>query len=328
MQSIGLDRRQIEARNALAVLSSAEGKLDEATILLTQLVRDYPRVAYLQNNLAYVHLLRGEPDAAIPALEQALALEPGNARALNNLGLVQTALVEKRDRLTAALSLADVIVGKAGGSADAPVTKMAAPASAADSAANAIAAAKQATSLVQPATVVANLPSSELQFPQSSMEVVQVLPNVIELRPRQASAPVMAERRKERLVKAASQAEDKTLVSTPPPPRSFRFDVANGNGVPGMAHKMRDALARRGIQAGRITNKRPFNTQSTEIQYLAGFEKEAERVRSAMGAHVVMTPVSVIAGSQDVRLVLGKDAVGYAALMGEVDALAYNDKQK
>jgi hypothetical protein len=95
-----------------------------------------------------------------------------------------------------------------------------------------------------------------------------------------------------------------------------------------MAHKMRDALARRGIQAGRITNKRPFNTQSTEIQYLAGFEKEAERVRSAMGTHVVMTPVSAIAGNQDVRLVLGKDAPGYAALMGEAGALAYSDGHK
>jgi hypothetical protein len=94
-----------------------------------------------------------------------------------------------------------------------------------------------------------------------------------------------------------------------------------------MAHKMRDALARRGIPAGRVSNKRPFDTQSTEIQYLVGYENEAERIRSAMGADVVMTAVPAIAGNQDVRLVLGKDAGSYAALMGDATQIAYNDRQ-
>jgi len=318
-QSISLDRRQIEARNALAVLNSEDGKLDEALSLLEQLARDYPRVAYLHNNLAYVHLLRGTPDAAIPSLEKALALEPGNARALNNLGLVQTALLEKRDRLTAALGLADVIVEKAAGGTES------AGKTAEDAAAAALAAARQATSLVAPAPApaVPRPAMPELLTPTSRMEVVQVLPNVIELRQRQPAQPVVAERREEKNQKPAA-VESKPLAATPPQPRAFRFDVANGNGVPGMALKMRDALARRGIHAVRVTNKRPFNTESTEIQYLAGFEKEAERVRAAMASHVTMKPVAVIAGTQDVRLVLGRDAAGHAALMGEAPRLALN----
>jgi len=322
-QSIGLDRRQVEARNALAVLSSEDGKLDEALSMLEQLTRDYPRMAYLHNNLAYVRLLRGEPDAAIPSLERALALEPGNARALNNLGLVQTALVEKRDRLTAALGLADVIVEKVAGANDTSGKP------AEEAAAAALAAARQATSLVAPASapVVAKPAMPEMLSPTSRMEVVQLLPNVIELRQRQPAQPVVAERREEKTQKAAV-VESKSLTATPPQPRAFRFDVANGNGVPGMALKMRDALARRGIHAVRVTNKRPFNTQSTEIQYLAGFEKEAERVRTAMASHVTMKPVSVIAGTQDVRLVLGRDAAGHVALMGEAPLLAYSDSRK
>lgn len=324
-QSISLDRRQIEARNALAVLHSEDGRLDEARAMLTQLVQDYPRMAYLHNNLAYVHLLRGEPDAAIPSLEKALALEPGNARALNNLGLVQTALTEKRDRLTAALGLADVISGKAGGTSETTGRQ------AEEAAAAALAAARQATSLVAPAPAPALAPAvarpamPEVLSATSRMEVVQVLPNVIELRRRQPAQPVVAERREEKTQKPAA-IESKPLAATPPQPRAFRFDVANGNGVPGMALKMRDALARRGIHAVRVTNKRPFNTESTEIQYLAGFEKEAERVRAAMASPVSMKPVAAIAGTQDVRLVLGRDAAGYAALMGEGPLLALNGK--
>lgn len=325
LQSIGLDRRQIEARNALAVLNSEDGKLDEAQAMLEQLTHDYPRMAYLHNNLAYVHLLRGEPDAAIHPLEKALALEPGNTRALNNLGMVQTALLEKRDRLTAALGLANVIVEKTGGTSE----SAAKPAE--EAAAAALVAARQATSLVKPTPASAQAVGSpampEVLTPNSRMEVVQVLPNVIELRQRQRAQPVIAERREERTQKAPV-VETKALSATPPQPRAFRFDVANGNGVPGMALKMRDALARRGIHAMRVTNKRPFNTQSTEIQYLAGFEKEAEQVRNAMASHVAMKPVSAIAGTQDVRLVLGRDAAGYAALMGEAPLLAYSESRK
>lgn len=327
-QSIGLDARQVEARNALAVLHSEDGRLDEALSMLEQLTRDHPRLAYLHNNLAYVHLLRGEPDAAIPALEKALALEPGNARALNNLGLVQTALLEKRDRLTAALGLADVIVEKAGGATDAATIKATAARPADEAAAAALAAARQATSPIRPAPArpAPGAAMPDVLTPTSRMEVVQLLPNVIELRQRQPAQPALAQRREEKAQKAAA-VEAKSLSATPPQQRAFRLDVANGNGVPGMALKMRDALARRGIHAARVTNKRPFDTESTEIQYLIGFEKEAERVRTAMASHVTMKAVSVIAGTQDVRLVLGRDAAGHVALMGEAPLLALHGAQ-
>lgn len=333
VQSIGLDRRQVEARNALAVLYSEDGKLDDAKALLTQLVQDYPRIAYLHNNLAYVHLLRGEPDAAIAPLKNALALDPGNARALNNLGLVQTALIEKRNRLTAALGIADVIVGR---------TAEAGPVEA-DRPSTASAAIPAPASRPMPAAVpplAASPVVQEPQSPQSTMEVVQVLPNVIELRQRQAAPAVVAERRPEkveaslRAIEARSTepktepkpGEAKSLPVMPTQPRPFRFDVANGNGVPGMGVKMRNALAQRGIYALRVTNKRPFNTEITEIQYLAGFEKEARRVRSAMASRVLLTPVTSIAGQQDVRLVLGKDAAGHAALLDDAQNLAMNDR--
>lgn len=329
VQSIGLNRRQVEARNALAVLHSEDGKLDEAKTLLTQLVQDYPNVAYLHNNLAYVHLLRGEPDAAIPVLENALALEPGNTRALNNLGLVQAALVEKRNSLTAALGIADVIVGR---TAEAALAR-------ADQPSTAPVAAAMPSPLRAPVAAPSPAASRFVQASQSShstMEVVQVLPNVIELRQRQSAPVILTERRQEkaeaslRAIEAKTvepgSVERKTPAAMPSPLRPFRFDVANGNGVPGMGMKMRDALAQRGIHALRVTNKRPFNTETTEIQYLAGFEKEARRVRSVMASQVTLTPVASISGEQDVRLVLGKDAAGHAALLGDAQRLAMNDR--
>jgi Tfp pilus assembly protein PilF len=330
VQSIGLDRRQIEARNALAVLHSEDGQLEDARVLLTQLVQDYPRVAYLHNNLAYVHLLRGEPDAAVPALKNALALDPSNARALINLGLVQTAMIERRNRLTAALGLADVIVGRTALAVETPAVVAAEPATVT------VAVTRQA-----PVAAPAVAPSPVFLMPQSaqsSMEVVQVLPNVIELRQRQPAPVAVAERRQEKndvVVKPVEAkfsdtkpAEAKSLAALPSQPRPFRFDVANGNGISGMALKMRDALALRGIVTARVSNKKPYTTKNTEIFYLAGYEKEAERVRSALAANVTLTSVPSIAGMQEVQLVLGKDAARYTAPINKGMLVAYHETSK
>ena len=45
-----------------------------------------------------------------------------------------------------------------------------------------------------------------------------------------------------------------------------------------------------------------------------------------MASHVTLTPVASIAGNQDVRLVLGKDAAGHVALLGDTNRLAMNDR--
>ena len=310
-QSIGLDRKQIEARNALAVLHAEDGRLDEAKALLMQLVQDYPRVAYLHNNLAYVQLLRGEPDAAIPALKNALALEPDNARALDNLALVQAALIERRNRVNAALGLADAIVGRSGAFVESlSVSASAQPAGI---------PVQDAPAMMPPVADMATV--LEPQSPSSSMYVAQVFPNVIELRHR---APVIVGNRRQENDEALPRpAEIKSST-----PRTFRLDVANGNGIAGMALKMRDVLARRGVVTARVSNRKPYNTKSTEIFYLPGYKKEAEQVRNALAANVTLTPVQAIPGMQDVQLVLGRDAAQYSTPADKGMLVAYEETRR
>lgn len=85
--SIALDAHQADARNALAALLSAQGKRTQAIALLRQVVAEHPRLAYPYNNLGYACYLQGDFAAAEDALRQALALEPHNERARNNLQL-------------------------------------------------------------------------------------------------------------------------------------------------------------------------------------------------------------------------------------------------
>ncbi|MBA5606937.1 tetratricopeptide repeat protein, partial [Duganella sp. FT3S] len=145
-QSLALDAGQLDARNAVAAIDAQQGRLADARDALQRLVADYPGEAQPLNNLGYVYYLMGDYPAAIATLQRAVALEP-NGRAYYNLVQAQTA-------------------ARAGApaSALATATPVSAPAAA---------AAPGATPAVTaPATEVA----------PSRMELVQLAPQVLELK--------------------------------------------------------------------------------------------------------------------------------------------------
>ena len=92
--SLVLDRRQLEARNALAAVYSRQGKLDEAKSLLLDLVAEYPAVAHPYNNLGYVYFIEGNYSASVQTLKRALVLDFANERARNNLKAAEQALAK------------------------------------------------------------------------------------------------------------------------------------------------------------------------------------------------------------------------------------------
>ena len=89
--SIGLEPRQLAARNAQAVLDARRGRLEQAASSLLGLVREFPDAVQPMNNLGYVYYLQGELAQASSLLGQAVARDGGTALARNNLQLVQAA---------------------------------------------------------------------------------------------------------------------------------------------------------------------------------------------------------------------------------------------
>lgn len=269
-QSIALDRRQLEARNALAAIHSRQGRLDEAKALLLQLVADFPAVAHPYNNLGYVYYLQGDYDAAVKTLQRALALDSGNEWARNNLDAVQTALASQGERAAIDRGLAPSV----------PATR------------------SQGATLVVPSSV-----------PQTRMEVVQIVPNVYELKPKAALTPVAVER----LVDKSSLTTAAPATAVVIAAKTFKVEIANGNGITGMARRMRHLLGQRGIAVNRLSNQRPFKHLTTEIQYRIGYEQEAEALRTALRGYAVVVPGNEFSGNSEVRLVLGRDAVAHMA---------------
>lgn len=330
-QSIALNRRQLEARNALAAIYSQQGRLDDARALLLQLVADFPAVAHPYNNLGYVYYLQGNFDAAVTTLQRALVLDSGNERARNNLEAVQVALASHGERAVDAVGLAPTVNETKSALPDATTANR----KEGDAVTANIAsppATQLTTKLAEPAAPSAPIPRPQglalmnpPSVPQTRMEVVQMAPNVYELKMKAAFAPVIVKRQVEKTVVAA--AAPAPAVATAAAAKAFKVEVANGNGITGMARRIRGVLGQYGIAVNRLTNQRPYKHLTTEIQYRVGYKQEAEALKNALRGYAVVVPTNNLSSNSDVRLVLGKDAIAHMALIdgsASSSVLAFN----
>jgi hypothetical protein len=337
--SVELDGRQLEARNALAAIHAQQGRLEDAKVLLLQLVAEYPAVAHPYNNLGYVQYLQGNYDAAVSTLQRALVLDSENPRTRNNLQAAKVELAKLGERPAIALASAPAAIDTQGvlpaestanttanrkdemtvmaASTPAPVPAPSpVPVSAVQRPAESVVSSPAPTPRTQ--ELAGAIPPS---VPQTRMEVVQVVPNVFELRPKPAMAPVVVEKQIERSLIATATPVPAPAI-TPPlalaaATKPSRVEIANGNGITGMAKRIKGVLGRYGIAVSRLTNDRPFKQLDTKIQYRAGYEQAAEGLKLALRGHAVVVPVNNLSGNTDVRLVLGKDAVAHMALIEE-----------
>jgi hypothetical protein len=94
--------------------------------------------------------------------------------------------------------------------------------------------------------------------------------------------------------------------------RAVRLEIANGNGVPGLARRVRDALHQGGSPAPRLTNLKSFTQRVTAIQYRRGFHDAARLLSLKIPSHPGVFHDAVMGEEVDVRLVLGKDLTARA----------------
>jgi hypothetical protein len=99
------------------------------------------------------------------------------------------------------------------------------------------------------------------------------------------------------------------------PTRKFKLEVSNGNGILGLAKRVAGRLVSAGVRATRLTNQRPFEQASTEVQYREGYAAEAAMLAATLQHPVQVKPSKDLARHIDVRLVLGKDVLSDTALI-------------
>jgi hypothetical protein len=297
--AIAREPRNLEARSGAAAIHAQQGRLEQARAMMLAVVADYPRAPQPLNNLGYIDYLRGDFAPAVAEMRKALALDPKNDKARNNLHLAETALAARVSQEALATMAA---------AAPAPALAAAAQA-AAPVAPPAPVPAPAVVQTAAPAPVVAavHAPAVEAAAPARSapsMALVQIVPNVYELKavPAMIAAPLPMVAQGP----AAAAAPARLL------PRS-RVVVANGNGAPGLAKRVSGMLGRQGIAVASVVNERPYGTHDTRIQYREGFREQAEALRTALRGKVLLVASNTMAHA-DLRLSLGKDATRALAL--------------
>lgn len=96
-----------------------------------------------------------------------------------------------------------------------------------------------------------------------------------------------------------------------PPTRAATFhrvEIANGNGVEGMAACVADLLRRRGAaEAVRLRNALPYDTANTVVRYRPGHAQAAQVLASQLPGNALTLAGVDRADSLDLRIVLGHD---------------------
>lgn len=295
-RALQADSHFSKARNGLGVVLSMQGRYDEAIQAFELAIREAPDDAYIYSNLGYAYYLKGLDAQAIDALKRAISHDPGNVRAHNNLELAYARAGGKPDPVNMRAGVA----GGQGlgtqsdrvpeGSRNGAASPMATPAS-------------QEMLPSQPAPAVSvDLIAKTIPVTRSSIEVVQNGMNIYELKERTEAVPVAAQ----------PHTDDAALAS--PANLAARIEISNGNGVNGMAKAVGGFLRGQGFNAARLTNKKSFAYNVTQIEYRSGFMAEAARLRASLPKEVYLVEAKDLRKDISVRLVLGKDIARSASL--------------
>lgn len=335
-KALAVDNGFVEARNGMGVVYSRQGKYHEAIAAFQAAIKQAPKAAHIYSNLGYAYYLQGQYAESVAALEQATRLDPANQRALNNLGLAQAKIGnhgESIQAFTQATIVSSAVPNTASPVADKQDAKNTQPI-VSNSITNvpvteANSAARPAQDVYQPdikmpiiKPAIINPDAEMLALPkdrgiirpaststfaavESSVKLVEVSPNTYEIRDRSFKAkPLPAE--------ALQVSEISTVMPAFADAQSLnkaRLEVANGNGVTGMAGKVGQFLKNQGYQAVRLTNQKPFQVRMTQIQYREGYQAQAQLLKISLPESSSPTLVqrNDLRADVGIRLVLGKD---------------------
>ena len=163
--------------------------------------------------------------------------------------------------------------------------------------------------------VISSAPAVPVASTESRVEPGQIAPNVNEPRERAEPARVAAK-------VATSEVSTEAATTQPAPvtqadPMRLHLEVSNGNGVTGMARKVAYVLRENGYAKARLTNRKPFTVQTTQIQYRYGHQEDAEHLRSSLPGNTGMVQSNSLRADINLRVVLGRDMVQHTAYFND-----------
>lgn len=245
-----------------------------------------PKLAEAHNAIGVIRASEGKFELAIQEFNAAIALQPNSAHFHNNLGYAHLLSRQEEQAVVALAEAQRLDPQNPGAAANMKLARERLNAEHPLLAGVEIRPPKLADPvMVQPL-------KSEPDPQQSTARLVELQSNVYELQ--LAAAPAAA----------APAAINQSL---PAPLKKATVEVANGNGIVGMARKVAHYLSGNGVIARRITNQKPFAQPTTQIQYRQGYTIHAKALNSKLPNPAALVESANLREGIDLRLVLGKD---------------------
>ena len=119
-----------------------------------------------------------------------------------------------------------------------------------------------------------------------------------------------------KIEKTLGESEPSTELSAIPLQPHFHLEIANGNGIIGLARKTRAILVQQGLPIARLTNFKPYQQKQTVIYYRAGYHDQALALSQKLARKPVLRQDESLRNDTDIKLILGKDVATGVALFG------------
>lgn len=282
-KAVLIDPDYIKAYNGLGISCDMMGDYEKAREAYKQALRLNPYLGYIYNNIGYSYLLQGNLDEAISAFEKAIAIDSSLIQSYNNLGL---AYGKKGD-----FELA-IAAFKSAGHDDQAYYNLALiyykKGLFKEAAQNYTLALGLNPSFTKAHLgLKAALALSDIS--EETLHVVALEKNIHYSTMTEQADTVRSKREK-----------NKDL-------EKIKIEVSNGNGVEGMARRVRDYLNKNGINVVRLTNADRFNYSKTNIYYQKGHYEAAYYIANQIPGVQKLWKTNSNRKDINIKILIGKD---------------------
>jgi tetratricopeptide (TPR) repeat protein len=296
LSALTMDKNHAAARNGLAALLGARGDLDRSIALLSSMAQSDTRLPQVYINLGHAWTQKGQLVQARAALERALELDPDNLAAKEKMAVLLS--LEKPTSTQAAQA---VQATQATVTTDTNVSVI--PVNPVERLSDGLYVLRYSVPAPEPVTQTVQKPVGVVLNSAATKVTERAVEPAVEVAARSTESS------------ASKDSETQRTVST------LAIEVANGNGVQGLARSFRGLLDGQSWRVVRTINHQQFGVRFTRIEYASNMSRDAKNLADTLGIDAKYRLNNQQTGTQ-MRIILGHDLKDLSAIRQRLAASA------
>jgi Flp pilus assembly protein TadD len=335
-EALFIDPFFVKAYNAMGVSYDQLWDFKNAVQSYKVAIKLDPSLDYVYNNLGFAYLLSGDYDLAIDAFRKAIALDEQNKRFRNNLGLAyakkgayDSAIAQFRltgDEFSANYKLGQILFkeGKYEIAREYSAKSFQAKTSSdiTGSAPNTNVEKDPKAKIIRKSI----RQEHEMDRQQNQAAVKRTSAN---LYPKSGQSELSGSlATAENKIPSIKSNKEANKISQKEHPKNEVFtveveiEISNGNGVNGMASRLKDYLKQKGFKVTRAKNANCFNHEATKIFYYSSCAQDVARLLQEIpGTFDKKNIIELKHLGNHIKILIGKDMIPYDSVISKVQSI-------